>query len=59
MKPGKPVLVMFELVSCEIDQHFKSVMKLFLPGLKECIVTYVIALLRDLCRLSVKSIRDL
>ena len=55
MKPGKLVLGMFELVSCELDQHFTSVMKTnFFPGLKECAVTYMIVQHRDHCRLLVK-----
>ncbi|MFC1998279.1 hypothetical protein ACFLVR_01375 [Chloroflexota bacterium] len=32
LKPGKPVLEMFNLVSCELDQHFTSVMKPNFPS---------------------------
>ena len=55
LKPGKPALGMFNIVSCEPDAHFTSVMKPnFFPGLKECAVTYIIVQHRDHCRLLVK-----
>lgn len=55
LKPGKPVMEMFDLVNCESDRHFTCVMKPnFFPGLKECAVTYMIVQHRDHCRLLVK-----
>jgi hypothetical protein len=55
MKSGKPVLSIFELMICEIDQHFTSAMKpTFFHRLKECAVTYMIVQHRDYCRLLVK-----
>ena len=46
---------MFELVSCEPDVHFTSIMKPnYFLGLKECAVTYMIAPNREQCRLLVK-----
>jgi len=57
LKPGKSVLEMFNLASCELYQYFTIVMKPnYFPGLEECTCTYVIVQLREHCPLLIKII---